>query len=213
MEVDVTRMIGAAEREVRWLEKDGKPACMARITRLYDTSAEDLWEALTSKERIPRWFTPIEGDLRLGGRFQLKGNASGSITACSPPTHYATTWEFGGGVSWLEVFVAPEGGKARLTLEHVAHVEGEHWNTFGPGAVGIGWDLGLMGLALHVEQRDSPALDPADGMAWMGSPNGKAFMRASGEGWRDADVQGGRDPVEAKRRSDATIAAYTGEGA
>ena len=89
----------------------------------------------------------------------------------------------------------------------------EFWEQFGPGAVGIGWDMGLLGLALHVEQGDSPALDPAEGMAWMGSPNGRSFMRASGEGWRDADVRGGRDPAEAARRSNATIAAYTGEGA
>ena len=213
MEIDVTRVIGAAEREVRSLERDGKPVCMARLTRLYNTTAEDLWEALTSKDRLPRWFMPIEGDLRLGGRFQLEGNAAGSITACTPPRHYATTWEYGGGVSWLEVFVAPEGSQARLTLEHVAHAEGDHWNMFGPGAVGIGWDLALVGLARHVEEGSAPAADPAEGMAWMGSPNGTSFIRASGEGWRDADVRAGRDPADAMRRSDATIAAYTGEGA
>ena len=66
------------------------------LTRLYDTSVDDLWDALTSKERIPRWFLPVEGDLKLGGRYQLKGNAGGTITACTPPNHFAATWEFGG---------------------------------------------------------------------------------------------------------------------
>jgi len=27
-----------------------------------------------------RWFLPIEGDLKLGGKYQLKGNAGGTIT-------------------------------------------------------------------------------------------------------------------------------------
>ena len=39
------------------------------------------------------------GDLRLGGRFQVEGNAGGEITACDAPKHFAITWEFGGGMS------------------------------------------------------------------------------------------------------------------
>jgi uncharacterized protein YndB with AHSA1/START domain len=42
---------------------------------------------------IPRWFLPIAGDLRLGGRFQLEGNAGGEITECRPPRRLAVTWE------------------------------------------------------------------------------------------------------------------------
>ena len=47
--------------------------------------------------------------------------------------------------------------RARVELEHIAHVE-EHWEQFGPGAVGIGWDLGLVGLAIHLspERRSIP---------------------------------------------------------
>ena len=35
-----------------------------------------------------------------------------------------------------------------MTLEHTA-VIGDHWNQFGPGAVGIGWDLALLALAQY----------------------------------------------------------------
>jgi uncharacterized protein YndB with AHSA1/START domain len=66
MEIDVVRVLGLVTRKVRNFEKDGKPASTVTLSRLYDTTADDLWDALTSKERIPRWFLPVEGDLRLG---------------------------------------------------------------------------------------------------------------------------------------------------
>jgi uncharacterized protein YndB with AHSA1/START domain len=208
MEIDVARVLGLVTRSVRNFEKDGKPASTVTLTRLYDTTIDDLWDAVTSKERIPRWFLPVEGELRLGGKYQLKGNAGGTITACTPPRHFAATWEFGGGTSWIDVKVAAEGGQARMTLEHTALIE-DHWNQFGPGAVGIGWDLGVMGLGRYLETGAS--VDQATAEAWMGSANGKECMSRSGEYWRAAHVESGIDPASAKERSDRTIAFYLGE--
>src|SRR3954468_8030125 len=134
MEIDVVRVLGLVTRSVRNFERDGKAASAVTLTRLYETSVDDLWDAVTSPQRIPRWFLPVDGDLKLGGKYQLKGNAGGTITACTPPSHFAATWEFGGGVSWIDVSVAPEGEKARMTLAHTA-IREEHWKQFGPGAV------------------------------------------------------------------------------
>jgi uncharacterized protein YndB with AHSA1/START domain len=208
MEIDVASVLGVVTRTVRNIRKDGKPASIVTLTRLYDTSVEDLWDAITSKERMPRWFLPVEGDLRPGGRFQLKGNAGGTITACMPPCHFAATWEFGGETSWIDVKIATDSGKARMTLEHTA-ITGDHWNRFGPGAVGIGWDLAVMALARHMATGASA--NHATTQAWMGSPNGKEFMSESGALWRAAHVASGVDPVSAKERSDRTIAFYRGE--
>lgn len=209
MEIDVARVLGLVTRNVRNFEKDGKPASTVTLTRAYDTDVDDLWDALTRQERIPRWFLPVEGELRLGGRYQLKGNAGGTITACTPPSHFAATWEFGGGTSWIDVkVVAEKGGQARVTLEHTAIIE-DHWNQFGPGAVGIGWDLALAGLELHVATGTSVDHETAE--AWMGSPDGKAFVTESGEAWRAAHVASGVDAASAKERSDRTIAFYRGE--
>lgn len=208
MQVDVAKVLGLVTRSVRNFEKDGKPASTVTLTRLYDTSVADLWDAVTSKERIPRWFLPIEGDLRAGGKYQLKGNAGGTITACEPPSHFAATWEFGGGTSWIDVRIAPHEAKARMTLEHTALIE-DHWNQFGPGAVGIGWDLAVMGLERHLSTHAS--VDHAAAEAWMGSAGGKDFMSLSGELWRTAHVMSGVDPASAKERSDRTIAFYRGE--
>jgi uncharacterized protein YndB with AHSA1/START domain len=208
MEIDIGNVLGPVARAVRNFEKDGKPASTVTLTRLYDTSVDDLWDAMTNAQRIPRWFLPIEGDLKLGGKYQLRGNAGGTITACSPPHQFAATWEFGGGITWIEVTVAADRGKARLTLAHTAIIE-DHWDQFGPGAVGIGWDLALMGLGHYLSTGASA--DHAAAEAWMGSPNGKEFMTQSGEYWRAAHVTSGADPTSAKERSDRTIAFYRGE--
>ena len=121
------------------------------IARSYPTSLEDLWEACTDAERIPRWFLPVSGELKVGGRYQLEGNAGGTIEACDPPHSFAATWEFGGEVSWIELRLTAEGpDQTRFELDHVAHVDDERWAQFGPGAVGVGWDLMLLGLDWHV---------------------------------------------------------------
>lgn len=208
MQIEAATALGLVARAVRNFEKDGKPASTVTLTRRYDTTVDDLWDAVTSGERIPRWFLPIHGELRVGGRYQLEGNAGGTITACTPPHHFAATWEFGGGVSWIDVTVAADGRQARLTLEHTAIIA-EHWNQFGPGAVGIGWDLAIIGLALYLET--GAPNDHDDAEAWMRSPAGKDFMSQSGEAWRVAHVASGVDPASARERSDRTIAFYRGE--
>jgi hypothetical protein len=140
---------------------------------------------------------PISGDLRPGGRYQLEGNASGTVERCDPPRSFAATWEYAEEVSWLEVRLEPEGGeRTRLVLEHVAHVDDERWLQYGPGAVGIGWDLALMGLALHLAS--GAPNDPDAAAAWMGSPDGIAFVTRSSRGWADASIAAGTAPDDAR---------------
>jgi uncharacterized protein YndB with AHSA1/START domain len=212
--VNVIGYIGAVIREVRNREYEGKPARVVTATRTYNTDIDDLWEAITSPERIPRWFMPIQGDLRLGGRYQLIGNAGGTIKRCEPPRFVAVTWEFGGGMSWVEVSLSedPKGG-TRLELEHIAHLDDTKlWDQFGPGAVGVGWDLALMGLGLHIE-RGGQVADHAKAEAWMASPEGKDFVRRSSEDWCRASIAFGTDKVAATEAAKRTTAFYTGEAA
>ena len=79
MGLDIQRHVGAVTRGVESRTHEGRPAKVVIAARTYDTTVEDLWDALTTKERIPRWFLPISGELRLGGRYQLQGNAGGTI--------------------------------------------------------------------------------------------------------------------------------------
>lgn len=211
MEIDIAAYVGAVSREVLTRDKDGKPARVVVASRAYDTTPEDLWDALTNPERIPRWFMPIDGDLKLGGRYALTGNAGGTILTCVPPKHLGVTWEFAGDTSWVDVRIAPHVQGAHLTLEHVAHVSEEWWAQFGPGAVGVGWDLSLMGLVRHLTG-DSPALDPKAAEEWALSENGKAFSDATAQAWGEAAITDGDDPKAAREAAARTAAFYKGEG-
>ncbi|MFI0408115.1 SRPBCC family protein [Actinomadura sp. 3N508] len=206
--IDVTGQINAVRRQVGERVLEAGTARTVTIGRTYDTDVDDLWEAVTSADRISRWFLPVSGDLRQGGRFELEGNASGTIERCDPPKSYFATWEFGGQVSWIEVRLTPEdGGRSRLELEHIAHVD-DHWEQYGPGAVGIGWEQGLLGLTLHLASGADVQADM--GPEWAMTDEGKEFTRQSGEGWYRAHVESGDDEATARSAADNTIAAYTG---
>jgi len=207
---DVGTIIGAVTRAVTGREHNGRPARVVVASRDYETTIEDVWDAITSAERIPRWFLPITGDLRLGGRYQLKGNAGGEITRCEPPRHLAVTWECGGDVSWVKVDLSDnEKGGTHLELEHVAHVDDARWAQFGPGAVGVGWDMTLMGLDLHLVS--GAPVDTQKAMAWLGSPEGKDLIARSSNDWCRASIASGTDEAEAKAAARRTTAFYTGE--
>jgi uncharacterized protein YndB with AHSA1/START domain len=205
------RVIGAEVREVADRERDGAPVKVVVMTRTYDTDVDDLWDALTDPARIPRWFAPVTGDLELGGRYQVQGNAGGTILRCEPSKVFDITWEFAGAVSWVTVTLAADGAGARLTLEHsmpAEHLDGEHWQTFGPGAAGVGWDLSFLGLGLHLASgaEKPPETDPA----WMATDEAKAFMRGSAEAWAEAHIASGEDAGVARGMAANTAKFYTG---
>jgi uncharacterized protein YndB with AHSA1/START domain len=205
-------VFGAEFRRVENREHLGKPALVAVAIRTYDTTVEDLWDAITTPERLVRWFLPVEGELKVGGRYQLKGNAGGTITRCERPEALDLTWKMMGGTSWVNLRITPDKGNARLVLEHIAHTDGigeEHMKKFGPGAVGVGWDLSLHGLERHLMDPSVP-IDPAAFEAWTTSSEGKAFVRGSGEAWGQAHAESGEDEAEARARAERTIAFYTG---
>jgi uncharacterized protein YndB with AHSA1/START domain len=206
--IDVAHQINAVRRRVGSRVLEAGEARVVTVSQAYDTEPDDLWDACTSAERIPRWFLPVSGELRLGGHYQLTGNASGTIERCDPPKSFFATWEYAGDVSWIDVRVVPEpDGTARLELEHIAHVDDERWAEFGPGAVGVGWDMGLLGLTGHLS--GTPALEPKDAMAWQLSAEGREFATLSSERWFEASVAAGTDEQAARAAADRTTAAYT----
>lgn len=207
----LSNAIGAEFREVADREWNGEPAKAIVAARVYDTDPDDLWDALTNPERLPRWFAPVSGEMRLNGRFQIQGNAAGTVLRCDPGEALDITWEFAGGMSWVTARLAREGGGTRLTLEHIiaaTDLDSEHWLKYGPGAVGVGWDLSLLGLGLHIESggETPPETDPA----WAVSDEAKAFMRGSAEAWAQAHIASGEATETARRMAQATAAFYTG---
>jgi len=197
-----------ATREVRSGTRDGAATKIAVVRRSYPVAQEELWQALTDPERIPRWFLPISGELRPGGRYQFQGNAGGVIERCDAPSSLAATWEYGPGVSWIELRLIPESGGTTLELVHEAHVPEEMWPVYGPGAVGIGWDLALaVGLGLHLESGE--AVDPELGASFPLTPEGLAFVRRAAAGWAEAAVADGDEPGAAHEAAERTVAFYT----
>jgi len=210
MEIDAIEKASLVTRSVDTVDRDGRPAKLLTAGRTYPTSIEDLWDAVTNPERIPRWFLPITGELRPGGRFQLEGNAGGEILSCEPPRRFEITWEYGGETSWVTVELSgePGGEEAELELRHLAHVPDDFWDQYGPGAVGIGWDLGLVGLDLHVSSGE--ALDREEVRGWETSPNAREFITRSSAAWRDASVAGGTDPEAASASAERVTGFYLG---
>jgi uncharacterized protein YndB with AHSA1/START domain len=211
IDLDVQHEISAVRRTVGDRTLEVGEARTVTLSRSYDGTVEDLWDACTNPERIPRWFLPVTGDLRVGGRYQLEGNAGGEVLTCDPPRSFTATWEMGEGISWIEVTVAPDGeGRARMELTHIAPVDA-HWGEFGPGAVGMGWDLGLtIGLVTHLATGGT--VDPAEAAAWTGSADGLAFQRASSAAWLAADLASGTPAEQARAAAERCLAAYTGPG-
>lgn len=207
--IDVAEQINAVSRTIGSRVFGPGEARIATISQAYDADVDDVWDACTNPERLPRWFLPLTGDLKVGGKYQLEGNAGGTIERCDPPKSFFATWEFNGMVSWIEVRVAPEpDGRTRMELEHIAHVADDLWAQYGPGATGIGWDLAFWGLANHLAP-GTPAVTPENADAWVVSPDGIAFVMAAADRWRAADVAFGTDEAGAKAASERVTAFYT----
>lgn len=210
MAFDIAAHLAATTRVVRNTQVDGQSAKAVVASRVYDTDVADLWEAVTDAARMSRWFSPVTGELKLGGRFHVEGNASGTITACVPGKSYAGTWEFMGHTSWIEVTVSAEGDGAKLEISHIAPHPNPHWDQFGAGAGGVGWELGLLGLAEHLKR---PADNVrAEGMnGWETSDEAKELVRASSTDWGRAAIDGGDEREAAMRAAEATRRFYSGE--
>lgn len=216
--IDVAQQIDAVQREVASGRLPAGEARVIRMRRTYEAPIGDVWEALTDPARISRWFLPVSGDFRLGGRFQFEGNAGGEILACERPDRLKVSWVMGAAddpaaASEVELRLTPAGADATtLELEHVAIVPDEMWDQFGPGAVGVGWEGGFLGLGLFL--RTGATVD--DPMAWSLSDEGRAFSTRSSEAWGAANLAAGADPEVVARNVEATTAFYTtvpdGEG-
>jgi uncharacterized protein YndB with AHSA1/START domain len=179
---------------------------VVELRRTYAAPPDAVWDACTNPERIPRWFLPLSGDLRPGGRYQLEGNAGGDILECDAPGRLRITWEFGGGMSWVDLTLTAEDAGTRLRLDHSIPLDDVPVGEYGPGAVGIGWELSLLGLAQHFDDptavlRELEANQP---------PALLEFMTASGRAWGVADAAAGTDPEEARAAAERCVAAYTG---
>ena len=71
--MDVGHEINSVERTVGARKLAAGTARTVTLTRVFDSPIAETWAACTERERIQRWFVPVSGDLRVGGRFQVEG--------------------------------------------------------------------------------------------------------------------------------------------
>ncbi|KAM3497710.1 hypothetical protein MY10362_008945 [Beauveria mimosiformis] len=219
--MDLTQQVDAVSRSV---VKDvvtlasGKPSRTIRLRQTFSTPhAPDhaaLWDALTKPERLATWFAPVSGDLRTNGRFSITGNASGTVTECHPPRGFSLSWEVGDVISAVRVNLESSSssssssspsdghGKTVVELRHTFPVDA-HWKKYGPGAGGVGWDMVLLGLAMHLRGMAKPSDEE-----WAASDEAAVFAQRASDKWREAAVQGGEDEAWAQEAADRTTAFY-----
>ncbi|MCS7479562.1 SRPBCC family protein [Umezawaea endophytica] len=174
--IDIADHLKAVHREVGRQTSTSGEVVSVLLRRDYDAHVDDVWDALTDPDRLKRWFLPISGDLRVGGSFQLEGNAGGDILTCDPPTLLKVT--FGGPTSVVELRLTATGDDTTtLELDHTVPVE-----VAGSGAgalyVGPGWDSAFLALALFLDDRTTE--DPAES---ANSPEVQEFSRQSVHAW------------------------------
>ncbi|WP_193106564.1 SRPBCC domain-containing protein [Brachybacterium sp. FME24] len=198
------------------------------LAQTFPVDPEELWSALTIGDHLTAWFGRASGEVAEGGRFELPDmETRGSLLAVDAPHRLLLTWESGGSTSEMELLVTPveaapattadtdadashggTGGGSRFELRHTVPADA-HWATFGPAAVGCGWDAALYALALHLEDPSAELMDRLGRFA--GSPAGAEFTRATADAWFEAHVASGSDKKPARKASVRTAAFYLGE--
>jgi uncharacterized protein YndB with AHSA1/START domain len=92
-------------------------ARVAVFTRTYEAPVDDVWSACTDPERLRRWYVPVTGDLRVGGRFEQAMMGSGEILRCEAP--HLLHVSLAGGVDEIELRLTPnDDGTTQLELQH-----------------------------------------------------------------------------------------------
>lgn len=193
-------------RDVRPRTMSDGPGYAAVARRTYESGAEEVWDALTSPERLERWFLPVSGDLRKGGTFQLEGNAGGDILDCDRPRRLHVTWVAEGHPAQeVVVTLTPDGdGRTTLELEHTGVGDGEA-AVHHVLAVGVGWDPSLVVLERFLAGQDPDA-------EWFESTEAVGYTKLSVRAWADTLIERRlADPDKVNEIADEILAFYTPE--
>lgn len=121
---------------------------------VYATDIDDLWNAVTARDRIARWMVEIAGELRAGGEWAVAAEpgerpwATGTITSCDAPRSFTTTWHaIEEEPTVLTVTLDEVDGGTRMRLEHTG-IRSIFY--------GAGWQVYLERLTAHVDGSPMP---------------------------------------------------------
>jgi uncharacterized protein YndB with AHSA1/START domain len=126
------------------------------LVREYPTDVADLWNAVSTPERVSRWFARVEGDFALGQEFTLHfddGTAQFEVLTCEPPERAQVAWKRADGASTVTVQVSANGnGSSRLVLEHTGLPIAD------APQYGTGWHWHLATLRAHLADTERDAV-------------------------------------------------------
>jgi uncharacterized protein YndB with AHSA1/START domain len=198
--IDILEQINAIHRQVSQTGEEVRVV----LQRSYQAEVEEVWDALTEPERMRRWFMPISGELKVGGSFQLEGNAGGEILECEPPERFKVT--FGGPASLVEIKLTPgPGDTTNLQMDH--SVPAEFGGAGGALYVGPGWDGALMGLGLYLDGQITEDIDPTE---MANSPEVIEFGKYSIRAWLKVVRESGLiSDEEVQAAAEASVAQFT----
>jgi uncharacterized protein YndB with AHSA1/START domain len=154
------------QRSLRDREIPQGLARAAELRRRYDAPIQDVWNAITTPNRIDRFFLPVSGDLREGGSYAFEGQASGKILVCDAPRLLRVEWLPPGcrdSADQVEVRLAADGPNATwLELEHASVADVFRFDpdaqTYSPA---LGWEapLHFLGEYLRGVLPDRPGVE------------------------------------------------------
>jgi uncharacterized protein YndB with AHSA1/START domain len=133
------------------------------MQRTYDAPIQDVWSACTDPDRLRRWYVPVTGDLRVGGRFEQVNMGSGEILECEAPSHLRLS--LGGGADEIELWLrATDDGMTELELQHATtiaehEIGGQMYDAV--FCMGGGYYPRLYALHLHLHGELPAEWDPA----------------------------------------------------
>ncbi|WP_412541387.1 SRPBCC family protein [Longispora sp. K20-0274] len=201
--IDIASEVDAVRRMVGGRATPTGEDRTVHLQRSFAVPVVDVWAACTEPARIGSWFLPVTGDLRVGGKYQLVGNAGGEILRCQPPRLLSLSWVFGESTTGLELRLSEDAaGGTVLDLEHSVALD-EHWAEFGPGAVGVGWDMAVLSLSRYLRGRPVP-----DPVSWPTSAEARDFVTRAAGAWGAAHEVSGAPTGDATAAAARTRAAY-----
>jgi uncharacterized protein YndB with AHSA1/START domain len=127
---------------------------VVRMDDRYATDIDDLWSALTTRDRLRRWVAEVQGDLRLGevvqAQFTSEWKGPLRIDVCDAPHHLLVTASPGADdETVMEATLTADGDHTRLVIEERGLLLEEL------AAHGAGWQAHVEDLAAVVAGREA----------------------------------------------------------
>jgi uncharacterized protein YndB with AHSA1/START domain len=123
-----------------------------RMHDRFDTTIDDLWSAITDRDRAARWIGELDGDLSLGGTFHARltshWEGSARVDECEAPRRVLVTMRPGEpDETVFEAWLTEEEGGTDLVIEERGLPLDQIF------AHGAGWQAHIEDLAAHVAGR------------------------------------------------------------